>query len=604
MAPGRGSAMTPGSEEQAAYLDGDETSPASDQPTGAEASSGEPKADHRPLAGSLSGLALAPVVAASDFASPAPAGSPAAAEIGGLNSAALAKLSAKDYPAAIDLLARALQLDPLSPSAHGNLAVAMWRARRAPRAEALCRRAIALDPNYLPAQRLLAELLRERNDVAAALACYERLFALDADNAITHNNFGLLLCKAKRFDEARAAFARARALRPDDPAVRFNELTIRPNDSGLAEAIDCCREALEQNPDNANVLTNLSVSLQFAGRYGEAVDYAERAIAVDPEHYQAHFNLSLLLLLRGEFARGWREYEQRWRLPEVTKPNYREPLWAGEPLDGKTILLQSEQGLGDTIQCLRYVPLVLARGGRVALRLERVLVRLAASLPGSVIITPTSARLPEFDVWCPLLSLPRVLGTQMDSIPASVPYLGARNAIAERWRRRLGGLPGLKVGLVWAGSANHINDARRSMKLERLKPLFEIPGMSFVSLQVGPRAADLAALPTGAAVDVSAELTDFAETAGAIRNLDLVIAVDTSVVHLAGALGKAAWAMLPFSPDWRWLLERADSPWYPTVRLYRQSAPADWDSVVARVGADLAALASERARHQHVATEA
>jgi Flp pilus assembly protein TadD len=600
MAPGRGSAMMPAGEEQTAYLGGDETGSAHDQPAGAEPSSGEPEADHRPLAGSLTGLALTPVVAASDFASPAPAGS----EISRLNSAALAKISAKDYPAAIELLARVLQLDPISPSAHSNLAVAMWRVRRFARAEALCRRAIALDPNYAPAQRLLAELLRERNDIPAALACYERLLALEPENAIAHNNLGLLLRKAKRLEEAQAAFARARALRPDDPAIRFNQLAVLPDDSGLAEAIDCCRAALDQHPNDVNVLANLSVSLQFTGRYDEAIDCAERAAAIDPAHYQSRFNLSLLLLLRGEFARGWREYEQRWRLPEVTMPKYRQPLWAGEPLHGKTILLQSEQGLGDTIQCLRYVPMVLARGGRVALRLERVLVRLAASLPGSVIITPTSARLPEFDVWCPLLSLPRVLGTQMDSIPASVPYLGARGAIAERWRRRLAELPGLKVGLVWAGSASHVNDARRSIKLERLKPLLDIPGVSFVSLQIGPPAAELAGLPTGAAVDASAELTDFAETAGAILNLDLVIAVDTSVVHLAGALGKPAWVMLPFSPDWRWLLERADSPWYPTMRLYRQRALADWDSVVARVGADLAALASERAQHQHVETEA
>jgi tetratricopeptide (TPR) repeat protein len=597
MAPDRGLGMTPVSDERAAYVDGDEPAPASDAPSGDELSPGEPEADHRPLAGSLSGLVLAPVVAESDFAPPAPAGSPAGAEISRLNSAALAKLSAKDYPAAIELLSQVLQLAPISPVAHGNLGVAMWRARRFARAEALCRRAITLDPNYVPAQRLLAELLRERNDVAAALACYERLLAFEPENAVAHNNLGLLLRKAKRFDEARAALARARALRPDDPVIRFNELTVLPNDSGLAEAIDCCRGVLERNPGDVNVLANLSVSLQFAGRYDEAVDYAERAITADPENDQARFNLSLLLLLRSEYARGWREYEYRWRLPEVTMPNYRQPMWAGENLDGRTILLQSEQGLGDTVQCLRYVPMVLARGGRVVLRLERVLVRLAASLAGNVIITPTNARVPEFDLWCPLLSLPRVFGTNVDSIPATVPYLGARNAVAERWRRRLAALPGLKVGLVWAGSANHINDARRSVKLERLKPLFDIPGVTFVSLQVGPRSADLAALPSGAPLDLSAELTDFAETAGAILNLDLVIAVDTSAAHLAGALGKPAWVMLPFSPDWRWLLGRDDSPWYPTVRLYRQRALADWDGVVARVAADLreraAALADQ-----------
>jgi len=584
--------MTPVSEPPAAYFEGDETGVAPDEPIGDELSSSEPEADHRPLAGSLSGLALAPVVAGSDFASPAPGGSPAGAEISRLNSAALAKLSAKDYPAAIELLSQVLQLDPISPVAHGNLGVAMWRARRFARAEALSRRAITLDPNYVPARRLLAELLRERNDVAAALACYERLLAFEPDNAIAHNNLGLLLRKAKRLDEAREAFARARALRPDDPAIKFNQLTILPNDSGLAEAIDCCRAALNQNPDNADVMTNLSVSLQFTGRYDEAVDYAERAVAIDPERYQARFNLSLLLLLRGEYARGWREYEQRWRLPEVTMPKYRQPIWTGEHLGGRTILLQSEQGLGDTIQCLRYVPLVLARGGRVVLRLERVLVRLAASLAGNVIIAPTNVRLPDFDLWCPLLSLPRVFDTRVDSIPAAMPYLGARNAIAERWRRRLAGLPGLKVGLVWAGSANHINDARRSIDLAHLRPLLATPRVTFVSLQVGPRAADIATLPSDTLHDVSAELTDFAETAGAIRNLDLVIAVDTSVVHLAGALGKPAWVMLPFSPDWRWLLERDDSPWYPTVRLYRQRALAEWDGVIARVAADLRARAA------------
>jgi tetratricopeptide (TPR) repeat protein len=429
-------------ERRDAHWDGDETGAASNEPGADEVSRGEPEADHPALAGSLSGLALAPTIGGGDFAVPRVPPSPENEEIRRLNSAALAKLSAKDYPAAIELLARVLQLDPFSPPAHGNLAVAMWRAGRTARAEALCRRAISLEPNYVPALRLLAELLRERNDLAAALACYERLLALDPENAIAHNNVGLLLCKAKRLDEARAAFARARALRPDDPAIRFNEFTIRPNDSGLAEAIDCCRAALDHHPDNANVHTNLSVSLQFAGRYEEAIDYAERAIAIDPEHVQARFNLSLLFLLRGEFARGWREYEHRWRLPEVRKPNYRQPVWEGEHLEGRTILLQSEQGLGDTIQCLRYVPMVLARGGRVILRIERVLVRLAASLSANVIIVPTNARVPDFDLWCPLLSLPRIFGTPLDSIPATEPYLGARNAIVERWRRRLAGLPG------------------------------------------------------------------------------------------------------------------------------------------------------------------
>jgi hypothetical protein len=230
------------------------------------------------------------------------------------------------------------------------------------------------------------------------------------------------------------------------------------------------------------------------------------------------------------------------------------------------------------------------------LRLDRSLVRLAASLPGQVVISPVGSPLPDFDAWCPLLSLPRIFGTRVDTIPAATPYLGVRTAIAERWRQRLAALPGLKVGLVWGGSPQHINDFRRSIDVARLKPLIETPGVSFLSLQVGPRAGDLAALPTGTVTDLSAELRDFAETAGVILSLDLVIAVDTAVAHVAGALASPTWLMLPFSPDWRWMLEREDSLWYPTLRLYRQPAPGDWESVVARLAADLRQRADAHAR--------
>jgi len=216
------------------------------------------------------------------------------------------------------------------------------------------------------------------------------------------------------------------------------------------------------------------------------------------------------------------------------------------------------------------------------------------SIESLIKLTPTKARPPAFDVWCSLLSLPRILGTRIDSIPADVPYLHVRPAIAERWRQRSSELAGLKVGLVWAGSPSHVNDSRRSIELEHLKPLLDVEGATFVSLQAGPRATDAGRLP-GKITDVSAALTDFAETAGAILNLDLVIAVDTAVVHLVGALGKPAWVMLPFSPDWRWLLDRDDSPWYPTLRLYRQPRATDWSSVIARVAADLREYAAAHA---------
>ncbi|HEY1542444.1 MAG TPA: tetratricopeptide repeat-containing glycosyltransferase family protein [Xanthobacteraceae bacterium] len=551
----------------------------------------EDQAEPQPLAAVAPGLALTPIDAPGQSPIEALAGAPAPDRkpltvIDKLNKIAVENLEAGDYQRALDALRRVLNLMPDSPAAHGNLALALWRNKSAPQAEIHCRRALALDRGYVAAHRILAELLRERN-APDALAAYDQLLTLDPASFMTHNNRGLLLNKLGRRRDADASFARALEIVPDNPHVRFNQLMVQP-DGDLAEARDCCLRALAERPDNPDIMTNLAIVLQFAGRYDEARAQYERVLSIVPDHLSALFNLSLLLLLQGEYPRGWTAYESRWRLPEMQKQRVAATQWQGEDLHGKTILLHAEQGHGDTILALRYIPAILARGARVALRIERPLVRLAASLPGDLIITPTKASSPAFDVWSPLLDLPRILDTRIEAIPADVPYLHVRPAIAERWRQRLSHSAGLKVGLVWAGSPSHVNDFRRSIELERLKPLLDVNGTSFVSLQVGPRAADASNQP-GAITDISAALTDFAETAGAILNLDLVIAVDTAVVHLAGALDRPAWVMLPFSPDWRWLLDRDDSPWYPALRLYRQPQPGDWSSVITRVAADLRA---------------
>jgi Flp pilus assembly protein TadD len=559
-----------------------------------------PDDDAAPRVGAVPGLPLAggvePGEAKMAFA-PLPATSALAhGESERLNAAASARYASEDYAGAIEALRRVLNLNPDSAAAHNNLAISLWRARRTAEAELHCRRALALGAEYVPAYKLMAEMLRERNDTAGALAFYDRIIALDPKGPMAHNNAGLVLRNLGRFADAEASFKRALALKPDDPGIQFNVLMMRRDDSGLADAIACCRDALKQSPDNVDVLTNLGVVLLQVGDHDQSLAHFERAARLKPHNYTTRANMSLLLLLLGEYERGWSEYEHRWDLFEVTKPKFAQPLWEGEQLDGRTILLHYEQGLGDTIQCLRYVPMVAARGGRVVLRLERTLVRLAASLAENIVISPPRAPLPTFDVWSPLLSLPRLFGTRVESIPAKVPYLGVRPPIVERWRRRLEGLSGLRVGLVWGGSPRHLNDFRRSIDLARLRPILDVPGVSFVSLQVGPPAADLAALPTGAVVDLSAELTDFSETAGAMMNLDLIIAVDTAVVHLAGSLARPTWVMLPFAPDWRWMIGRDDSTWYPTLRLYRQSAPSDWNSVITRVAADLASLVAQQPR--------
>jgi tetratricopeptide (TPR) repeat protein len=561
-----------------------------------DGASGGEETDQQPLAGVAPGLALTPEhegeASLESFAMLPAEARETHGEIDQFNRLALAKMASGDYPAAIHALRRTLALVPNSAAAHGNLALALWRSKQPILAEIHAQRAVIIDPNYVRAHRTLAELLRERG-APDALGEYRRLLALDPDNFMAHNNAGLVLAGLDRRSEADAEFARALELRPDNPYVRFNQLALWP-DGDLVEAADCCRRALQQRPADADTMTNLGVVLQFSGRYDDALSAYERATAIDPQHAKARFNLSLLLLLRGDYPRGLREYEHRWHLGKAKKPRMPRAQWQGEDVAGKTVLLRSEQGLGDTIQFLRYAPMVAERGARVVLRLERPLVRLAASLPGQVAVSPIGSPLPRFDVWSPMLDLPRIFDTRADSIPAHTPYLGARVAIRQRWHKRLENVSGLKAGLVWAGSPTHINDFRRSIDLDRLKPVLAVPGVSFLSLQVGPRAGDVAALPPGTIADLSAELTDLAETAGAILNLDLVVTVDTAVAHLAGALGKPVWVMLPFSPDWRWMIEREDSPWYPTLRLYRQRAPSDWDGVIARVTADLAALAAER----------
>ena len=558
-----------------------------------------PTPDEHPAAaaGGAPGLSLSPVAgehALEWLSIPASAHPRVQAEIGRLNIEAFDKVSRKDFVAAVELLRRVLNLAPDSPRAHGNLGVALWQAERLADSEIHCRRAIGLDRDYVPPYMVLANILQQRRGFTEALACYNRVVALQPDNAAAHNNAGLILRRLGDFKQAETAFARAADLLPNDPRVRFNQLMMRRDDASLPQAIECCLQSLRDRPDDAHLITNLAVGLQLMGQYEEAWKNYEKAVAINPDQHDARFNMSLLLLLRGDYERGWREYEHRWDTIDITKPDFPQPMWDGEPLQGKTILLQAEQGFGDAIQFFRYVPEVVRRGGRVVLRVERALVRLAASLLGQVIIKPADARLPDFDVWCPLLTLPRILGTRIDSIPATVPYLAARAGVTERWRRNFEGMSGLKVGFTWTGNPRHVNDLRRSIELSKLAPLLDVPGVTWVSLQVGRQEPALTELAGGRIVDLAPQLTDFAETAGAMMNLDLVITVDTVVSHLAGALGRPAWVMLPFSPDWRWMLEREDSPWYPSLRLYRQSASSDWEGVIARVANDLAALAAKR----------
>jgi Tfp pilus assembly protein PilF len=499
-----------------------------------------------------------------------------------------------DQAAAAPMFRRALALDRDMADAHNNLGVALHGLGRNAEAIACYRRALALRPDYAKAELNLGVALMDADELTAAAEHLRRAVALAPQLPQAHYNLGNLFEKQAALEEAAASFRRAAELQPDFYEAHNNLGAVLSKTGADAPALASFEQALALKPAHAEAHHNVGNALADLGRYDQALTSFRQAIALDAAHVQASFSEAMLLLLRGELRAGFEKYESRWRLETLPPRGFPAPLWNGEDLAGRTILLHAEQGYGDTIQCLRYVPQVAARG-RAVLEVPKELLGLARRLqeakPGIDSVIARGDALPDFDLQCPLFSLPRAFGTTIETIPGEVPYLSAAPEAIARWGDRLGDGPGLKVGLAWAGSAQHRNDARRSIMIDELEPLFGLAGIRWFSLQVGSRAGDLARLPGGRVTDLSHALTDFAETAAAIHNLDLVIAVDTAVAHLAGALGKPAFVLLRARPDWRWLLARQDSPWYPSLRLFRQHQAGDWENVVARVRAALTRLA-------------
>ena len=389
------------------------------------------------------------------------------------------------------------------------------------------------------------------------MASYERAIASKPDFAEAHNNRGLALCDLDRHNEALVSFERAIALKPDFAEAYYNR---------------------------GNTLRELR-------RHTDALVSYQRAIALRPDYASAHWNLADCHLLLGDFANGWKEYEWRWKLNqrEHGKRDFAQPLWSGaQPLKGRKVLLHSEMGLGDTLLFCRYAKEVAALGAQVVLEVQPPLLLLLAGLEGVAGTVPHGAPLPAFDYHCPLLSLPLAFRTDMQSIPASVPYIRSNPERVASWRFKLGEKSKPRVGIVWSGSAALKND-RRSMGLAAMLPLLR-DWAEWVSLQKEVRDADNALLASRADIrQVGAELSDFAETAAVVELMDVVVTVDTSVANLAGAMGKPVWILLPFNPhDWRWMLDREDSVWYPTARLFRQPAMGDWATVIRRVDEELA----------------
>ena len=399
-----------------------------------------------------------------------------------------------------------------------------------------------------------------------------------------------------RLGNSVACYRTALDLKPDYSEAHNNLGTALAYQEQLDDAIACYQTAIDLDPDFAEAHANLGNALAEQGQRGDAVGCYRMAIDLKPDFPEAHYSLAMAHLARGDMQAGWEEYEWRWKTREgiVARRNFPQPQWRGEAAAGQTLLIHAEQGLGDTIQFCRYATLAATRGLRVIVELQKPLVRLLRSLSGADSVLGVGERPPPFDLQCPMLSMPLAFRTTIDTIPGCSPYLHADKVKAAAWQERLAAMPdqGHRIGLVWAGAARKATalaavDRRRSLAPERFATLLELPGSQFFSLQrTGP------AMPEGFRLtDHMEEMEDFADTAALIANLDLVITVDTAVAHLAAALGKPVWVLDRFDSCWRWLFGRRDSPWYPTLRLYRQPHPGDWDSVLAEIANDLRAIA-------------
>lgn len=515
----------------------------------------------------------------------------------------------KDYSSAIKTYKHSLALQPNDPECLNNLGLVLAHEKRVVEAEEAYRQALTLKPDYVHCCDNLAALLLEQERFEEAVTYFHQAVEGDPKDRAAHFQLGLAHLKLKENAAAEKAFRSALAIDPELIEAQYNLGNIIREDFRLPEAIACYRKVLELTSELSpssespslelktarfRALCNLALALNEQGEVDSAIEIYHEALKLEPEDARTHCNLAYALLAAGRLPEGFQEHEWRWKLSVNRPRNFDCALWKGEPLHGKAILIHAEQGLGDTIQYIRYLPMVAERGGRVILDVPQSLCRLFHGLPGADQIIPTGGPLPEFSWHCPLMSLPLIFGTTLETIPASDAYLFLPREEIDIARGKWPG-EGLRVGIAWSGNPVNPTDVYRSTSLERMMPLSTIPGVSFYSLQVGKGADQVMELAHSfPIVDVCSRFTDFADTAAFIAGLDLVITVDTAVAHLAGALGIPVWILIAHCrSDWRWFRERSDNPWYPTARIFRQPEPGDWSGTIEMVKVELARIVTD-----------
>ena len=552
------------------------------------------------------------------------------------NSMGLTLVQMRRYGEAEASFRKAVEFDPNFSRACNNLGnVLSDQGKRADAVEHF-ERAVELDPDYADAYNNLGNTLRELGRYPQSVAAFERALAIRPKFAEAHNNLGIAWAAQGKYDRALDYYEEALRLRPEYPAAFNNRGITLANQGHREEAIVNYRRALELKPDYAEAMNNLGIVLSQQGDYEEAIsnfckaielkpDYAEafsnqgitltecgrvdeaiasydRALQLKPEYPDAYMNRALAFLVKGDFERGWREYEWRWKCKDFNPRKFGKPRWEGEPLDGRRIMLHAEQGFGDTFQFVRYARMVKEeRGGTVIVWAPKPLMPLLGQCPYIDQLTVEGEALPEFDVHLPLLSLPKIFETTLETVPRPTPYLFAKPELVERWREEFGYIDAFKIGINWQGNPRYRGDRHRSIPLEKFAPLAMIPGVRLISLQKGLGTEQIAKATehfslTELPLHRDSQTGSFMDTAAILKNLDLVISSDTSLVHLAGGMGVPVWMALPRAADWRWLLGREDCPWYPTMRLFRQRELGNWEELFDRIGSEVWELVKQKRR--------
>ncbi len=452
------------------------------------------------------------------------------------------------------------------------------------------------EPSFVQAWYLLGSVNQLLGNITESLASYERVLRLDPNHVAALNNLGVALQSVGMPDESAASLRIAIRNKPDYAEAHSNLGNALKDQGDLEGAVACYRRAIEIDPNYFDAYNNLGNGLRAQGQLAESVRCYEKALELKPGNPQMHLNRALAWLQMGDFERGWPEYEWRLKCNEYAiRAVPPQPRWDGGPLEGRTILLYADHGLGDTLQFIRYAPLVRERGGRVIVQCQQSIAGLVASCAGIDQVVVEGSPLPEFAVYAPLMSLPMIFGTTLSSVPAGAAYLTADAELISRWRARLGQPGAFKIGVAWQGNPRHRRDRERSFRLSKLETVAKIPGVELFSLQGIFGLEQLSEVEDRFVIDNLGErLADFREIAAVMQSLDLVIVPDTALAHLAGAVGVPVWVALAFAPDWRWLDERTDSPWYPSMRLFRQKRWGDWDEVFERMAKELRPLIATR----------